>query len=587
MAARMGGLLFRYISLLLLKNRTLGRVTEEMARRRGAATCIAYGGRRIAFDEFNRAVNRRANLFRALGVQRGETVALLMENRPEFLETLAGLAKLGAVTAAINTHLSGPPLIHCLNISGAKRIVAGRECLQQLNDALPRLQSLRNDAIFVDTSGENGPAMHAGCQDLDALLDGTGEENPPPVKLSSHDLLMYIFTSGTTGMPKAARITHARLFSGGYAMGYYGLHLGRDDVVYNALPLYHSNGLLIAFGSSIVNGCTLALSRHFSASRFWEEVTGSGATTFIYIGEILRYLMNAPAGPYDRAHRVTRVLGNGLRPDIWIPFQQRFGIPHIREFYLSTEGNAATLNMDDVPGSVGKKILRSMNLPIVRYDLETEGYLKDAKGFCVRCAPGEAGEMLGQIKATSKFEGYTNPEDTAKKILRDVFRNGDAYFKTGDLLKADARGYHYFVDRIGDTFRWKGENVSTQEVQEIVSGYPGVHVVNVFGVPIPGAEGRAGMAALMLDPGASFAPDAFYRFAEERLPAYARPAFVRIVQTLEVTGTYKLKKTELQKTGFDPSLVKDALYYRDERARTFSPVTQDVFLEIHGQRIRF
>src|SRR5579863_8604850 len=229
MAGRMGGLLYRYLTLLLLKRRTLGRTTEQMARKRGSALCIHYGDRRVSFEEFNQESNRRANLFLALGVQRGENVALLMENRPEFLETLTGLAKLGAVTAAINTALTGAALVHSLNISGAKRIIVGRECLKRLNDVLSQLQSLRNEGIFVDSSSETGAPSNAGCHDLDAMLSGASPENPPPTKLGSQDLLMYIYTSGTTGMPKAAKITHTRWFSAGYAMGYYGLGLTEDD----------------------------------------------------------------------------------------------------------------------------------------------------------------------------------------------------------------------------------------------------------------------------------------------------------------------------------------------------------------------
>jgi len=476
--------------------------------------------------------------------------------------------------------------VHSLNISGAKRIIVGRECLKRLNDVLPQLQSLRNEGIFVDSSSETGAPSNAGCHDLDAMLSGASPENPPPTKLGSQDLLMYIYTSGTTGMPKAAKITHTRWFSAGYAMGYYGLGLTEDDVVYTALPLYHSNAALIAFGSSMVNGCTLALSRRFSASRYWEEVTQTGATCFIYIGELLRYLMNTAAGPYDRAHKVTKILGNGLRPDIWVPFQQRYNIAHIREFYASTEGNAATLNMDDVPGSVGKPILKSMHLPLVRYDVETDSYLKDEKGFLVQCRAGEVGELLGEIKGTSKFDGYTNPEETAKKILHNVFKTGDAFFKTGDLMKVDAQGYHYFQDRIGDTFRWKGENVSTQQVQEILSGFPGLHMINVFGVHVPGAEGRIGMAALLLDSGKSFVPEEFYRFAEDRLPVFARPGFVRVVKDLEVTGTYKMKKTDLQKAGFDPRQVTDPLYFRNEAQRVYAPITPAVYADIQAQKMR-
>lgn len=586
MAGRMGGLLFRYIALLILQNKTLGKTTEQMARKRGAATFLYFGTQRISFEAFNAAANRRANLFLALGVQRGEVVALVMENRPEFLEMLVGLAKLGAVTAAINTNLMGAALAHCINISGARRVIVGRECIKPLTDILPQLQNVRTDGVFVDSGPEAGGAIPAGAHDLDAMLSGASPENPPAVKLSSSDLMMYIYTSGTTGMPKAAKITHLRWFSAAYAMGYYGLAIEEGDIVFCALPLYHSNAALIAFGSALGNGVALAISRRFSSSRYWEEVTELGATCFIYIGELLRYLMNTPPGPFDQAHQVTRILGNGLRPDIWQSFQQRFNIPHIREFYASTEGNAATLNMEDRAGSVGKPILRTMNLPLVRYDVETESYPRNAHGFCEHCAVGEAGELLGEIKSSSKFDGYTNPQETEKKLLRNVFKKDDLFFKTGDLMKQDAEGNFYFVDRIGDTFRWKGENVSTQEVQEILASFPGLHLINVYGVRLPGAEGRVGMAALVFDAGVKFSGEDFFKYADEHLPAYSRPAFLRVVNNLEVTGTYKLKKTELQRQAFDLAQVRDPLYYRDEKRKAYAKLTPEVLASIQEQKMR-
>jgi len=587
MAGSYGGFLFRYISLLVLKNKTLGGTIEQMARKQGQATCVRFGDRRISYEEFNQAANRRANLFQSLGVQRGETVALLMENRPEYLETLAGLAKLGAVTAAINTNLAGAGLVHCLNISGAVRLIVGRECVQRLNEVMPKLDRIRAAGMFVDSGPESGAALPAGSHDLDDMLAGASTANPPRVKLRSDDQLMYIYTSGTTGLPKAARITHLRWYSAGLAFGYYGLALTPSDVVYCALPLYHSNGALIALGSAFVNGAALALSRRFSASHFWEEATRLEATCFIYIGELLRYLMNTPDGAYDRAHKVNSILGNGLRPDIWEPFQKRFNISHIREFYASTEGNAVTMNMNDAVGSTGAPILKSSNnLAVVRYVVETGIYPRDAAGFCQHCAPNEAGELLGQIKFTTPFHGYTDPAETEKKLLRNVFKKGDVFFKTGDMMKQDAAGNYYFLDRIGDTFRWKGENVSTQEVQEILSGYPGLHMVNAYGVQIPGAEGRVGMVALMFDPGATFSPERFFAYADERLPTYARPAFLRLVGNLEVTGTYKLKKTELQIAGYDPGTVRGPVYFRDDAKKAYVQLTPALYADIQAHKVR-
>ena len=587
MAGSYVGFFLRYLKLLILKNQTLGGTVERMARTQGSATCIRFGEQHISYEAFNRAANRRANLFLSLGVRKGETVALLMENRPEFVETLTGLAKLGAVAAAINTNLVGPALIHCLNLSGASRIVVGRECLPQLTDVLSRLATIRADGVFVDSEAESRGAIPTGGHDLNAMLSGASEARPPAIKLTSQDALMYIYTSGTTGLPKAARITHYRWVAAGLGMGNYCLAVEKDDVLYCALPLYHSNGALIALGSAFVNGAAFALSRRFSASRFWEEATRLEATCFIYIGELLRYLMNTPAGPADRTHKVTRILGNGLRPDIWVPFQERFNIPHIREFYASSEGNAVTVNLNDAAGSMGTPILKSSdNLAVVRFDVETNAYLRDANGFCQRTAPGEAGELLGQITFTTPFHGYTNPADTEKKLLRDVFKKGDVFFKTGDLVKRDAAGNYYFVDRIGDTFRWKGENVATQEVQEILSGFPGLHMINVFGVRVPGSEGRVGMAALMFDPDVKFSPERFFAYAEEHLPSYARPAFVRLVENLEVTGTYKLKKTDLQMAGYDPSSVKDPLYVKDEEKKAFVRLTPALYASVQAEKVR-
>jgi fatty-acyl-CoA synthase len=580
--------LFRYLALLAFKKKTLGGTAERMAVDLPNAPCVLFENDALSFEQFNRAANRRANLFKALGGKKGDTVALLMENRPEFLTTLAGLAKLGVATAAINTNLAGPALAHCLNLSGAVNLIVGAECLPRLLEVLPTLERIRPHTIYVDTRWPGEASPPPGAQNLNEMLAAAAEANPPPAFLGSMDLLMYIYTSGTTGLPKAARITHYRWYAGGLAFGFFSLGLTPADIVYCALPLYHSNGSIVAFSSSFQNGAALALSRRFSAGKFWEEAARFKATSAIYIGEVLRYLVNTPPGPFDRAHAIRQVLGNGLRPDIWKAFQERFGIPHIREFYASTEGNAVTVNVDDTVGSCGSTLLKlSKTLFVVRFDVERNEYLRDDKGFCVECAPGEVGELVGEIKFATPFGGYTNPAETEKKVLRGVFKTGDAFFKTGDLMKVDAQGRFFFVDRIGDTFRWKGENVSTQEVQELLAAFPGIQLINVFGVTLPGAEGRAGMAVAVLEGNARFDPSAFFRYGQERLPAYARPAFVRVSKELDVTGTFKLRKVDLQKAGFDPGATTDPLYYRDDAQTTYLPLTPQAHAEIKAGRIRF
>lgn len=579
--------LFRYLGLVLFKRKTIGRALEKMAARHGSRVCVLFEDESITYAEMNRRANRRANFFHGLGIAKGDVVCLLMENRPEFLETVLGLAKLGAVAALINHNLKGRALAHTLNLSGAQVLVVGKECLENLDAVLPDLERIPSDRIYVDTRWDAGGPGPAGLQDLIALLTAAGEANPDPPPLGSRDPVLYIYTSGTTGLPKAAVINHMRWFSAGLAMGSYALQVTPRDVVFCALPLYHSNGILIAFGASLINGAALGLSRRFSASGFWDEAVKFKATCFIYIGEVLRYLLNQEPGDAETGHRITRILGNGLRPDIWPAFRERFGISEIREFYASTEGNAATINMDNVTGSVGTPVLKSSdNTALVRYDVERDEYLRDAGGFCQRCDPGETGELLGEIKAVTPFHGYTDRKETERKILHDVFKKGDAWFRTGDLLKKDEQGYYYFLDRIGDTYRWKGENVSTQEVQEILSGFGGMQLVNVYGVQMPGADGRIGMAAIQLAEGRTFDGAAFHAFAAGNLPGYALPGFVRLVRGMDLTGTFKIRKTDIRGEGFDPAATPDPLYYLDGGAGTYSPLDSAAFQRINSGELK-
>ncbi len=578
---------FNYCKLLILKNRTLGGTVEEMAVKRKDATCLLFEGERYTFGEFNRRANRRANFFRERGVAKGDVVCLMMENRPEFLETLVGLAKLGAITAGINHNLKGAALLHTIKTSAGTKAIVGAECLPNFNEALAQEEFIAPAEIYVDTRWKAEQEGPAGSRNLNELLEPASEQNPPAVPLTSADLFMYIYTSGTTGLPKAAKISHLRWYGAGLAFGEYAWGITSDDTIYCALPLYHSNGVLLAFSGALRNGAALALSRRFSAGSFWDEVYEAGATAFIYIGELLRYLVNSPPGPHERDHKVDRILGNGLRPDIWPEFQERFGIPHIREFYASTEGNTYTFNLNDAQGSVGQSLIKPSNLSIVRYNVEADEYIRDEKGFCQPCEPGEVGELLGKIKGTTPFGGYTNNADTEKKLVRDVFKKGDVFFKTGDLLKQDAEGNFYFVDRIGDTFRWKGENVSTHEVAEILSQFPGATFVNVYGVDAPKKDGRAGMASVTMEAATEFDPRAFFEFTKLKLPSYSQPVFVRIKPEVEVTGTFKMTKTELKKHGYDPELCKDPLFFRAEESGTFVPLDEPLLTKIRAGELRF
>lgn len=560
-------------------------LVEHWARRTPGAPALRFEDEVISFGELDAEASRYAHWARAHGVGRGDVVALFMENRPEYLYAWLGLAKLGAVGALINTHLRGQALAHTLRLADAKLHVVGHELAEPHAEAAAGLEA-RPEA-WVTGGG-------AGGLDLDAALAAQPATPLGPearAGLRTRDLLFYIYTSGTTGLPKAARISHHRFLTVANAFAA-ATGSGRSDRMYVVLPLYHTAGGVCAVGSALVSGAQIVLRRRFSASHFWEDCVRHEVTLFQYIGELCRYLVNTPAHPLERQHRVRLCVGNGLRPDVWEPFQKRFGIGRIVEFYGATEGNVALTNIDGKPGAVGRipwYLERLMPIKLIRFDVETEAPVRDERGFCIACGPGEIGEALGRIPddpnaPLGRFEGYTSEEATEKKILRNVFEPGDAWFRSGDLLRRDAEGYFYFVDRIGDTFRWKGENVATSEVAEVLSVHPGVKEANVYGVQVPGADGRAGMASLVVDP--EFDLDALYSHVQRQLPAYARPLFVRLQPELEITGTFKHRKVDLVREGFDPDAVKEPLYLADAAKGCFVPLDAGLCERIRSGELR-
>ncbi|HTO70552.1 MAG TPA: long-chain-acyl-CoA synthetase [Myxococcota bacterium] len=570
--------------------RTVADVFEEQAAARGAHPFVLFEDRRVTYDELNREANRVAHWALAQGLGHGQRVALLMHNRPEFLWTWAGLSKAGVTTALINTNLGGRALEHAITTADAKHLIAGGECLAA---CAPLGASAPWQLWVSDEPGTQRAELPAGAHDFAADLATRPSANPPPgtrAECRAGDDLFYIYTSGTTGLPKAARFSHLRFMTAATASRLVGFE--GSGVMYCALPLYHTAGGCMAVGAALLSGGSLALRRRFSAREFWSDVRRFRATSFQYIGEFCRYLLNQPADPLDGRHELEFCIGNGLRPDIWVEFRDRFKLPRIVEFYGATEGNVSLLNLDNKVGSVGRIPTRLlMDARVVRYDVERDEHPRDAHGHLIECKPDEAGELIGAMPTRAgdtrgRFEGYTSKEATERKILRNAFKDGDAFFRTGDLLKHDAQGYFYFVDRIGDTFRWKGENVSTQEVAECLAHFPGVEMANVYGVEVAGADGRAGMVALVLAPEASFDPRAFYAHAVTALPAYATPVFVRLQKDAEVTGTFKLRKVELQQEGYDLAKVRDPLFVRDDGARAYVPFDAEAMRKLAAGQLR-
>lgn len=555
---------------------------EECAQRHADRPCIVQGDRVWSYAAFNQDVNRAAHALHGLGVRRGDVVALALENRPAFFFAWLGLAKLGATVAFLNTHVSGRPLLHALEVTGARQVIVGEECLVHFA-ATEGLPASLQCWLWPDAERPASAALRALCsQDLQALSEGAASSNPPAAwreGLRAGDTAQYIFTSGTTGLPKAALISHGRWLMAGDTMREV-WEICSDDVFYCFLPLYHGAASMSATATAFSAGASLLLRRKFSRREFWSDVRRHGVTMCQYVGEICRFLLSAPPSPEDREHGLRKMAGTGLSPEIWNQWVQRFGPMQIFEGWGSTESNTSTLNLDNRVGACGRvPFWEKTNLRLVRYDIESGSHPRDAQGFMMLAGVDEAGEAIGQIHGYpdiigGRFEGYTSPEATEKKILRDVFAKGDAWWSSGDLLRCDAEGYVWFVDRIGDTFRWKSENVSTTEVQDALGDFPGLEAITVYGVQVPGCEGRAGMAALVLEAGAGFDPAAFWALALQRLPRYAAPLFLRLAATADMTGNYKLRKVDLQRQGFDRSLVQEPLFVRDDAAGRYVPLDE-------------
>jgi acyl-CoA synthetase (AMP-forming)/AMP-acid ligase II len=523
---------------------TIARQLENWGRERPAHPFLLYQDRRFTYGEANILANRHAEAYRTVGLHRGDVVALVMENRPELMWHVLGLMKLGVVASLVNAHAVGNPLAHAIRACEPKRIVVGSEVLA----AFAAVRGEVGD-VAVDLDVEPGRvAVDRYPVWADRLPAGPCPDPPDTSLRKLGELAAYLYTSGTTGMPKAALVKHSRLFRAGRVFGGIALRLGADDVLYVPLPLYHASAMMVGTAAAISFGSTLALARRFSVSTFWEDCRRFDATRFLYIGELCRYLHGAPRRASDRDHSIQAICGNGLRPDIWPGFQDRFGIPRVVEFYASTEGNVVTMNLGGPAGSVGKMLPRQA---LVRWDDARQDFVRRADGRLKRCGAGEAGVMLGKIADGSGFDGYRDRAATEGKIVRGAFEPADAWFNTGDLMRVDRWRNLYFADRLGDTYRWKGENVSTFEVEEQIATWPAAKEVNVYGVSVAKAEGRAGMAAIVLAPGVTFDPASFKAHVDRTLPKYARPVFVRIEGSLEKTTTLKLKKGDLQRQGID------------------------------------
>ena len=566
------------------KSLTVPDMIEESIDEFPNNIAIEFEDKSYTYLDLDKESNQVANWAIKKGYKTGDVVALLMENKPEFIFIWLGLSKLGITIACLNNNIKSKSLAHCIQTSKSKSLILSSDLIDNYSSA----EDLIDDQLSVYVSGDKVQ----GFENIDD--DNEKNTNRPNSSirktLTNSESLFYIYTSGTTGLPKASNFSHQK-FAVGSGLQMFSLNMKSTDKTYLVLPLHHATGGVVGLGSTLFTGGTIVLRKKFSVEKFWEDCAKYEVTIITYIGELFRYLISAPKNEFEKQHNIRGMYGNGLRPDVWKVVQDRFGINNIIEFYGASEGNVSLTNVDSRFGSIGRIPPYAKNaLPtkIVKFDVVNEKVVRNEDGFCIECEDDEAGEVIGLIpnedKFSGKFEGYTDKEATEKKILKDVFEKGDQWFSSGDLLKRDKDGYYFFVDRIGDTFRWKSENVATSEVSEAISTFAGVKEANVYGVLVPGEDGRAGMASIV--PGEEFSINGLYEHLSQHLPKYSIPVFIRISKEIEVTGTFKYKKTDLVKDGFDPSVVKDQMYYASTSENDYIGLDANVFKKISDHELK-
>ncbi|XP_049872799.1 long-chain fatty acid transport protein 4-like [Pectinophora gossypiella] len=591
--------LYCYIKILRLtgnftkKNWSMPEIFHEKVKKHPHKACFLFEDETWTFQQVEEFSLRATAVFRAQGIKRGDTVAVMMNNCPELPATWLGITRVGGVVPLINTNQTGKALLHSINVAHCDAVVYGSEFDSAIQDLKKELKpSLK---LFKYTRRPLSPTSNAVAlvdnNDFTALLESTPPAPWTPSEGEGFNgKLLYIYTSGTTGLPKAAVISPSRMVFMSSGVHYLG-SLSSNDVIYCPMPLYHSAGGVITVGMAFIFGCTVALRTKFSASSYFPDCIKYNCTAAHYIGEMCRYVLSTPPASTDKQHKVRTVYGNGMRPAIWTDFVKRFNIKRVVEFYGATEGNANIVNVNNKTGSIGfvSRIIPAVYpIAILKVDPETGEPVRNSKGLCMLAKPNEPGVFIGKIKPNNPsraFLGYVDKEASEKKVVRNVFTQGDSAFISGDILIADELGYLYFRDRTGDTFRWRGENVSTTEVEAAISRVADQRDAVVYGVEIPNTDGRAGMCGIV-DADNTLDLDKLAKDISKDLPKYARPIFIRIMTSVDMTGTFKLKKVDLQKEGFNPAVVKDKMYFLDAKQDKYVPLGNEEYEKIMSGAIR-
>ena len=567
----------------------LGIAFEKAVKRNPQGIALLFEDQSYSYRALNEWANQIAHYYLSLGAKKGDVIAVMVENRPELIATIVALAKIGVTIALVNTSQVGKVLAHSINLVNPIAVIAGEEVRAAIDEIRQDL-NVAQDRFHWFADQET--RKHAGTApkeyvNLAQQIDQFPKFNPSTTRtVTGKDGLFYIYTSGSTGLPKAVIFTHSRWT---LAYGTYGhiLNLGKDDVMYVTLPLYHATGVVVCWCGVIAGSATLAVRRKYSTSAFWKDVQKFNASAIGYVGELCRYLIDAPTTELDRAHRVTKMIGNGMRPNIWGKFKERFGVQEVLELYASSEGNVGFSNIFNFDNTVG---FSPTPYAIVEFDKEKNELVRDKKGHCKKVKTGEVGLLIGKITSRSPFDGYTDPEKNKSVILKDVFTKGDSYFNTGDLVRDIGFRHAQFVDRLGDTFRWKGENVSTTEVENMVCEYHKIAEAVVYGVEIPNTNGRAGMAAITLVDGEELNEadlSAMVNVFKKCLPSYAIPVFLRVQAKVETTGTFKYQKNKLKEDAFNPAKTSERLLVLLPGATAYCDVNAEIFNNIQNYQYRF
>lgn len=564
---------------------SIGLLLEQQAVKNSDLVAIKFNDQRYSYEELNKQANQYAHFLHESGIGHSDKVAVMIDNRPETIIIALAIVKLGAIACMINTTQKNAVLEHSLAVVDTKLLIADELYIPTINDIKLNLPSDLQQNIFYIPEQKNSKKV-VEFKNIAELVSEFSVLNPDSTALVQlKNSAFYIFTSGTTGLPKAAKMSHHRWFKSMSGMGMASLRLTSDDTLYLALPLYHNNALTVSLSAVFGNAATLALSEKFSSSRFWDEIRAHEATAFTYIGELCRYLLNVPAKNNDTQHAVKKIIGNGLRPEIWDEFQQRFGIEHINEFYGASECNLVFTNALNLTHTAG---ITPLAFTVVEYDIDNDEPRYNEDGKMIKVKTGGVGLLLTKITKRSPFDGYTDDNESNKKLFKSVLKEGDCYFNTGDLVKYQGFRHISFVDRLGDTFRWKGENVATTQVEGQLNDFSQVEQAVAYGIELPHHDGRAGMVALTLNcPIHEFSATQFYQHVTKALPSYAQPIFVRLREQQEVTGTFKYKKTELKKESYLPNESEETILIKHPTKNSYTTLDKHSINAIEQKELSF